>query len=67
MLGLGIVDQGDERLNDLVGLGRRFPVLCVDDRQAHLALLVDIGMVDFGLESDLWWLEWVFSLKWNGK
>ena len=63
MLGLRIVDECDERLNDLIGLGSRLPVLGVYDWQAYLTLLVDLGMIDFGLERDLWWLEWIFSCK----
>lgn len=33
------------------------PVLCTDDRQADLALLVNIGVVDFCLEGNLRGLE----------
>lgn len=35
------------------------PVLDTDDRQADLALLIDVGMVYFCLERDLRWLEGV--------
>ena len=37
------------------------PVLDADDRQAHLALLIDVGMVDFCLERDLRWFEGVLG------
>lgn len=33
------------------------PVLDADDGQADLALLVDVGVVDFCLEGDLRWFE----------
>lgn len=47
----------------LVGFRGWLPVLDADDRQADLALLVNVGMVDFCLESDLGWLERVLCRK----
>ena len=41
----------------LVSLGGGLPVLCADDGQAHLALLVDVGVVDARLEGDAGRLE----------
>lgn len=37
----------------LVSFGGRFPVLCADHRQAHLALLIDVGVINSCLKSDL--------------
>lgn len=47
----------------LVSFGGRFPVLCADHRQAHLALLIDVGVIDFCLKSDLRRFEGV--LRWE--
>ena len=41
----------------LAGFCGWLPVLDADDGQADLAFLVNVGMVDFCLESDLGWLE----------
>jgi hypothetical protein len=57
VFGFGIVDERHQRLDHLVGLGRWLPVLGVNDWQAHLALLVDVRMVDLGLEGHLRRLE----------
>lgn len=45
----------------LVGFGGRLPVLCTDHRQAHLALLVNVGVIDLCLECDLGRFEGVFG------
>lgn len=45
----------------LVSFGGRLPVLCADHRQAHLALLINVGVIDFCLECDLGRLERVLS------
>lgn len=45
----------------LVRLCGWLPVLCCDDGQAHLALLVHVGVVDAGLEGDLGRLEGVLG------
>lgn len=37
----------------LVSFGGRFPVLCADHRQAHLALLIDVGVINLCLKSNL--------------
>ncbi len=50
-------------LSYLVCLRGGLPVLRCDDRQAHLALLVHIRVVDAGLERDLWGLEGVLGGK----
>lgn len=47
----------------LVCLGGRLPVFGANDRQAHLALLVDVRMVDFCLEANLWRFERILSGK----
>ena len=39
------------------------PVFHADDGQAHLALLIDVGMVDLCLEGDLGGLEGVLRRK----
>jgi len=45
----------------LVSFGGGLPVLGADHRQAHLALLVDVGVVDLCLECDLGRLEGVLG------
>lgn len=45
----------------LVSFGCRLPVLRADHRQAHLALLINIGVIDFCLEGDLGGLERVLG------
>ena len=45
----------------LVSFGGRLPVLCADHRQAHLALLIDVGVIDLCLECDLGRLERVLG------
>lgn len=45
----------------MIRFGGRLPVLGTDDGQAHLALLVDVRVVDPGLEADLWRLKGVFG------
>lgn len=49
----------------LVSFSGRFPVLCADDGQANLALLIDIGVVDFCFEADLRRFERVLCWKVN--
>lgn len=44
----------------LVSFGGWFPVLCTNDRQADLSLLVNVGVVDLRFECDLGWFERVF-------
>jgi len=63
MLWFGVRDERCQRLDNLVGLGSRFPVIRRDNWQANLTLLVDIGVVDLRFECDLWGLEGVFSWK----
>ena len=41
----------------LIRLRCRLPILRTDDRQTHLPFLVDVRVVDAGLEADLWRLE----------
>ena len=48
-----------EHTHTLVRFGGGLPVLGTDDGQADLALLVDVGVVDLGLEGDLWGLKGV--------
>lgn len=45
----------------MVRFGGWLPVLCADDRQTHLSLLVDVGVVDLRLERDLGGLEGVLG------
>lgn len=45
----------------LVSFGGRFPVLCADHRQAHLTLLINVGVVDLCFECDLGRLERVLG------
>lgn len=47
----------------LVSFSGRFPVLCTDHRQAHLALLINVGVIDFCLKSDLRRFEGI--LRWE--
>lgn len=63
MFGLGIIDESDQRLNHLIGLCCRFPILVVNDGQAHLTLLVDIRMIDFRLERNLGRFERILGWK----
>lgn len=44
----------------MVSFGGWFPVLCTNDRQADLSLLVNVGVVDLRFERDLGWFERVF-------
>jgi len=61
----GFVDEGDQRLDDLVGFGRRLPVLSGDNRQADLALFVNIRVVNPGFERDLRGFEGILGRKLN--
>jgi len=63
VIGLWIVDEGDETLDHLVGLRRRLPVLRRNDRQADLPLLIDVRMVDLGFERNFRRLEGVLGRK----
>lgn len=45
----------------LVSFGGGLPVLCADHRQAHLALFVNVGVIDFRLKGDLRGLERVLG------
>lgn len=45
----------------MAGSRRWLPVLHADDGQADLALLVDVGVVDFCLEGDLGRLEGILG------
>ena len=47
----------------LISFGGWLPVLSTDDRQAHLPLLVDVGVVDLCLERDLGGLEGILGRK----
>lgn len=47
----------------MVYLGGWFPVLIADDWQAHMALLVHIGVVDLSLEYDLGGLQRILAWK----
>lgn len=44
----------------LVSFCGRFPVFRTNDWQTHLTLFIDVRMVDFCLERDLWRFERVF-------
>jgi len=61
MVGLGIVDKGDEALDHLVRLRRRFPVLRRNNRQTNLALLVDVWVIDLCFERNFRRFEWVLG------
>ena len=60
VIGLRVVDEAHQGLDDLLSLGGGLPVLRRHDGQTHLALLINIGVVDLGSERDLWRLEWIF-------
>lgn len=45
----------------LIGFGGRFPVFRTDDGQTDLTLLVDVRMIDFRFEANLWRLEGILS------
>lgn len=59
VLGLRIVDEGNQRLYHLIRFRCRLPVFGTDYGQTYLTLIVDIWMVYLRFERDLWWLEWV--------
>jgi len=63
MVGFGIVDEGDQALDDLIRLCRRLPILRRDNRQADLSLLVNVGVVDSCLEGNLRRFEGIFGRK----
>ena len=63
MIWFWIIDKSYQGLDDLLSLGGRLPVLSRDDGEADLALLVNIGVVDGGLEVNLRWLEGVLGWK----
>ena len=50
VVGLWVVDQTHQGLDDLLSLGRGLPVLRRHDGETHLALLVNVGVVDLGSE-----------------
>jgi len=58
-----LVDEGNESLNDLISFRSGLPVLHRNDGQADLAFFVHIGMINFGFETDLGWLERIFCWK----
>lgn len=61
MLRLRAVHHRNQTANHIFSSCGGLPVLDADDGQAHLALLVDVGVVDFRLERDLRWLEGVLG------
>ena len=63
MFGLGIVDQRYQCIYHLIRACRRLPVLSAYDGQTHLTLLIDIRMIDFRLEHNLWWLKGILGWK----
>ena len=73
---LRVVDEAHQGLDDLLSLGGGLPVLRRHDGKTHLALLINVGVVDLGPKENLWWHHWVFlwqeklevehtSLKWG--
>lgn len=53
VLRLRVVDDGHQGLQHVLRPRGGFPVVGINDRQAHLALLVHVRMVDLRLEEDL--------------
>lgn len=53
--------QSNTNTPTLVSFGGRLPVLCADHRQAHLTLLINVGVIDLCLECDLGRLERVLG------
>lgn len=49
----------------MISLGSGFPILCTYDREAYLAFLVNIRVINLCFEAYLRWLEWIFSWKIN--
>lgn len=49
----------------ICGLGRRFPVFRCDEREANLAFLVDVRVVDVSIEVQLRRLERVLGTEFN--
>lgn len=45
----------------MVSFGGRLPVFCTDHGQTYLALLINVGVINFCLEGDLGGLKWVFG------
>ena len=54
---LRVVHEANKGLDDLLCLGGRLPVLGRHDRETHLTLLVNVGVVDLGSERHLRRLE----------
>jgi len=65
MIGLWVIDQGHEALDNLIGLSRRLPVLRRNNRQADLALFIDVWMVDLCFERNFWRFEGVLGRKYD--
>lgn len=57
---LGKLEKKKKVSLTLVSFGGWFPVLCANYRQTDLPFLVNVGVVDLRLESDLRGLERVF-------
>lgn len=54
---------GKKLVQTLVCFCGRLPVLCADDGQAHLTLLINVGVVYLGLKANLRRLEGVLGRK----
>ena len=65
MLGLGSVDEGHERLDHLIRLCGRFPVLGRNDGQTDLSLLVHVRVIDARAERDARRLERILGRKFD--
>lgn len=57
---LRVVDEAHQGLDDLLSLGGGLPVLRRHDGKTHLALLINVGVVDLGPERDLRRFERIF-------
>ena len=57
---LRVVDEAHQGLDDLLSLGGGLPVLRRHDGKTHLALLINVGVVNLGSERDLRRLERIF-------
>lgn len=52
-------------ISTLISLSGRLPVLSTNDGQAHLAFLINVGVVDLCFEANFRWFEWIFCREVN--
>ena len=63
MLGLGVVHQCYEGLDDLVGFGCWLPVFSTNYWQTDLPFFINVGMINLCFKYDLRGFEWILGWK----